>query len=189
MLPEQLIKNKTILDLGSCVSSLGAWSLHHNAKEYTGIEYDKNLCDLAEKNLSKYFDNWNIINKDIIDFLDTDNSRFDIIVASGILNYYYDQKVVIDKIVTKTKILIIDSQGPYPIISDEPVIVYKKRIDIVNGKKNHTFHGYPNIEYYDMILKRHNFVSYHNEYVKEKIPQIYNNNTKYNRYMVRYVEV
>lgn len=178
MLPEELIKDKTILDLGSCVSSLGAWTLHHNAKEYTGVECNKDLCDLAIKNLSNYFDNWNIIHTDVEYFLNTDNRHFDIIVASGILNYYYDQKVVLDKIVTKTKTLIIDSQGPYPIVSNDPVIVYKKRPD--------GFHGYPNDLYYDMILKQHNFEKHA---YSPDIPEIYNDNTEYNRYMIRYVEV
>ena len=94
------------------------------------------------------------------------------------MNYYYDQKVVLDKIVTKTKTLIIDSQGPYPIVSNDPVIVYKKRPD--------GFHGYPNDLYYDMILKQHNFEKHA---YSPDIPEIYNDNTEYNRYMIRYVEV
>ncbi|MGB1012174.1 MAG: hypothetical protein ACPGVP_20840, partial [Thiolinea sp.] len=38
LLPEKLIKDKTILDLGSCNGSAGQWTLFHGAKHYTGVE-------------------------------------------------------------------------------------------------------------------------------------------------------
>ena len=41
MVPPEIIKGKTILDVGSCMGATGAWSLYHGAKDYTGVEIQK----------------------------------------------------------------------------------------------------------------------------------------------------
>lgn len=86
------LQGKNILDLGSCVGSLGAYALHFGASSYTGIEYDKDLADISSENLIKYFPNrnWVIINTSVENFFETNEKKFDIVIASGIIHAVFD---------------------------------------------------------------------------------------------------
>ena len=48
------LNGKTVLDIGSCVSSLGAWVLDRGADFYQAIEFSNNLSQSAHNNLTKY---------------------------------------------------------------------------------------------------------------------------------------
>ena len=95
LLPLELVKGRTILDLGCCVGATGAWVLHHGAKKYTGIDLDQEFVTQSNTNLAKYFseDKWNVIQSSIEDFLANNNKKYDIIVASGVIyafiNYHW----------------------------------------------------------------------------------------------------
>ena len=60
----------------------------------------------------------------------------------------------------------------------------KKWEDSINEKFSQLKQRFPML--YDMILKQHNFEKHA---YSPDIPEIYNDNTEYNRYMIRYVEV
>ena len=106
------LEDKTVLDLGSCVSSLGAWVLDKGAKHYHGVEYDQTLCNLAKDNLSKYFKNFTITQDFIENFFKTNTERFDIIVASGIIYGYFNPSEFIDDVVKLGNNIIIESRHP-----------------------------------------------------------------------------
>ena len=63
LLPTELVQGKTVLDLGCCVGSAGAWVLDCGAKSYTGVEIQSTMSDLAAQNLAQCYpdSNWTII--------------------------------------------------------------------------------------------------------------------------------
>jgi SAM-dependent methyltransferase len=118
MLPEYIVKNKTVLDLGSCLGASGHWSLGHGSTHYTGVEIQKPQSDISQKLLSKYWDSnkFSIISKDFIDFLDeaiTEGKRYDIVLMIGVIYAFIDQYSLLEK-VSKVcdKYLLIDSVYP-----------------------------------------------------------------------------
>ena len=82
-----LIKDKKVVDLGSCLAATGAWCLHHGASKYVGIELQKEFCNQSKKNLEKYFPdaNWEVRQQSLTDFFNTNTEKFDIIVAFGVI--------------------------------------------------------------------------------------------------------
>lgn len=89
-LPSWLIKEKTILDLGSCFGAYGHYALSHGAKHYTGVELQKQFVDKSSELLSKYHTNFDVIEKDALLFLKETTEKYDIVVASGLLHGYTD---------------------------------------------------------------------------------------------------
>ena len=114
-LPDYLVQDKTILDLGCCGGATGAWVLSHGARHYTGVELQSKFCDLAKNNLSKYFnqDSWEIKEQSFNEFFINNINKFDIVVALGVLYHSADyirtlenfSKLSLDRI-------IIDSYCP-----------------------------------------------------------------------------
>ena len=49
MAPAYIIKDKTILDLGSCLGATGHWCLSNGAASYTGIEFQKLYVEKSTK--------------------------------------------------------------------------------------------------------------------------------------------
>lgn len=90
--PEQLIKDKSILDLGCCIGGSGNWCLSKGAKSYTGVEFQSNYFEKAKTFLS-IFKNVELHNLTVEDFLHENQRQHDIVLAMGILhcfptNYY-----------------------------------------------------------------------------------------------------
>ena len=106
------LKDKTVLDLGCCVSSLGAWVLDNGAKHYHGVEYDEALCNLSRDNLSKYFDNWTITQAFVEDFFEKNTEHFDIVIASGIIYGYNNPSDFIDELTNISDKIILESRHP-----------------------------------------------------------------------------
>ena len=112
-LPLNLIENKTILDLGSCLGAAGYYSLYHNAKHYTGIECQDYYYNTSIKLLSNNFrtDKFSIIKEDIIQFLDNNQTEYDLTLASGILYGFLDPINLLEKLAKITKeYLVIDTR-------------------------------------------------------------------------------
>lgn len=125
------LTDKTVLDLGCCVAGSGAWVLSNNARHYTGVEYHKNLADIAITNLNKSFtsDRWTIENKSIEDFLPL-STRYDIIIASGVLYGFFDPIVFLKKLTEISDCIIIESIHPQTNafnLEKEEFILFKKQ--------------------------------------------------------------
>ena len=115
-LPIELIKNKSILDLGCCVGAMGAWCLENGAVSYTGIEAQNEYAKTAHTLLSKYKHKAKIINSDINSFLDKciqNKTRFDIIICLGVIYVFLDPIQVLQKLSKiSNKSIVIDSMFP-----------------------------------------------------------------------------
>ena len=113
---ESIFKNidfhsKRILDLGCCVGYTGAWALVSGATHYHGIEFSKELSEIACQNLSKSFDKstWQITNSSVEDFLDSNHDKFDIVVAMGVAYSFKEPVSFIEKILTIGSAVIVES--------------------------------------------------------------------------------
>ena len=88
MLPPSLVTGKRILDLGSCVSSAGAWCLFHGASFYQGVEISEEFVQNATFSLKKYYPSklWDVNQNYFEDFLANNKKPFDVLIASGIIH-------------------------------------------------------------------------------------------------------
>lgn len=117
MLPRNIIKNKTVLDLGSWISATGQWCLAHGAAHYTGVEIQSSLASVGEELLSKYWSNdrFKIINTDLEQYLDqciASNISYDIVLFVGVIQSFLNTFEILKKVSSVGKIVILD--GPIP---------------------------------------------------------------------------
>ncbi|KHF25057.1 hypothetical protein JV46_04980 [Solemya velum gill symbiont] len=88
MLPPDLIKEKRVVDLGSCLAATGAWCLSNGASFYKGIEIDDVFVKNSSICLNKYYstESWSITRNSIEDFLGNNEEKYDILIASGVMH-------------------------------------------------------------------------------------------------------
>jgi predicted RNA methylase len=115
LLPPDIIKNKSILDLGCCVGATGAWAMANGAASYCGVEYHKDLADIAKSNFEKSFPNSSvvIVNDSVENFFKTLDVKFDILIASGVMYAFYDPIPVLDLMIKSADTIIVESAHPY----------------------------------------------------------------------------
>ena len=101
LLPPDLVRGKTILDLGACLGSMCHWSLFHGAKKAVAVEPQKDFCDRMEHFLAKAEDTWpkshssssryEVVCADARKYLSQcKDQEFDIVVAAGVLHCFQD---------------------------------------------------------------------------------------------------
>ena len=93
LLPRAVVEGRTVLDIGCCVASTGAWCLGHGASHYVGIENNSELCELARRNLQQYHSlgSWQIINCSVEHYLEhRSDQRFDLVYCGGVIHAGYD---------------------------------------------------------------------------------------------------
>jgi len=112
-LPADLIKDKTILDLGSCLGAAGHHALSYGASHYTGVELQPYYFDTSKQILSKYWKEhqYEIIQQDVEEFLDiaiAENRKYDYVLAAGIIYGFVDIINILKKIskVSNTYVMI-----------------------------------------------------------------------------------
>lgn len=114
-LPESIVLNQTVLDLGSCLGAAGHFSLTLGARHYTGVEIQDYYVNHSTATLGKYWpkDKFTIVHQNVEDFLDyaiQAGQRFDTVVASGIVYVFLDAISLLKKISQVTnKFIVIDS--------------------------------------------------------------------------------
>ena len=167
MLPIDLVKDRTILDIGSCVSSLGAWALASGAKHYTGVEIQKELTIIAERNLVRYFNSarWKVITEDVEQWINS-LGQYDIIVVAGTLHTFVDHIAVLKKLASCTDCLIVESTHPH-IYSEMLTNMYDR--EIFNGYDKTVIHT---------LLESSLFKDTVRKILEEKLPVVYNRNSR-----------
>lgn len=114
MLPPEMIKGKTILDVGSCYAATGAWCLDNGATHYTGLEPQKAFVNKSSELLKKYYDTnqFEIVENTIEEW--TTSKKYDIVIASGILYGVFDPYKFVEKLtLLATENIIVESQHPF----------------------------------------------------------------------------
>ena len=147
-LPQWLVKDRTVLDLGSCLAAAGHWVLTQGAVSYTGVEVQEPYIATSQQLLKKYWPeaDTNIIGMEIEQFLDQAIARgqcWDIVIASGILYAFLDVFGLLAKIssVAGECVAIDTIQGGYATNSPYGVIVMMPRIPINYTEGTQAFFG------------------------------------------------
>jgi tRNA (cmo5U34)-methyltransferase len=115
LLPENLVRNKTVLDIGCCVAATGAWALGHGASHYTGIEIQQDFANIAKKNLIENFSNcdWHIVTSSLEDYIKDATEKFDIVVISSVLHSSVQYQKFIKDITNLAKTaVVVESKTP-----------------------------------------------------------------------------
>jgi len=119
MLPNNVVNNATVLDLGSCVGTSGHWCLGHGALHYTGVEIQKPQYEISKKLLSSYWteNQFELHNTDIVSFLDdavAHTKKYDIILLIGVIYTFLNHYSLLEKICQLCdRYIIIDSIYPF----------------------------------------------------------------------------
>lgn len=152
MLNNVNLKNKNILDLGSCLGYSGAYCLDvKKALHYTGVEYSKELADINSSVFKKYFskDKYQIINDSIENFVKNNNKKFDLTFMLGTLYGLKDPVNIIEHILQFSNTVIFESLYPHrfpgveEFISDNyPFVSYgEQQMNFDNNQLNLKFTG------------------------------------------------
>jgi SAM-dependent methyltransferase len=124
-LPEWLIKDKTVLDLGSCLGAAGYYAIKTGAKEYIGVEAQTHYVDLSNSLLSKYCpqDSYKIIQQEVEDFLDeqiANGVKYDVVLAAGVIYCFLDIVNILKKITMVAKDVVVIDTINWPASIDSP---------------------------------------------------------------------
>lgn len=115
LLPVDVCKGKSILDLGSCVGASGAYALYNSAEKYVGVEQDSELYRISSDNfLRTDFQNYDIVHSTVEHFLKNNKEKFDIVLCMGILHVFdnpFEYWRLIAKCAKNT--ILVDQHHPY----------------------------------------------------------------------------
>lgn len=137
MLPQNIISDSTILDLGCATAAAGHWCISNNCRSYTGVEIQNDYVKTAKQLLP----NSEIIHSDIIDFLQGTDRKWEVVIAAGILHGVFNPFKVIelmDKVATNY--IIIENNETYE--NWTPTIHFRKTNMINAGDLGNPHHGF-----------------------------------------------
>jgi SAM-dependent methyltransferase len=166
-LPEKIVKDCTVLDLGSCLGATGQWVLSHGCKHYTGVEIQPKMVETSNNLLSKYWknDQFTIVKQDVREFLKQsilENKKWDVVVAVGIIYAFLDTYGILKEITEVTgKIVVIDSIYPNW-LSTSPIIDVIRGQHINSEDEQTAFSGAgtrPNPEALKILMESLKFIS------------------------------
>jgi SAM-dependent methyltransferase len=113
-LPEGLVRNKTVLDLGSCLGAAGQWALFYGASRYVGVETQEDYVVKSRELLASHGNRAEIVHGDIRSFLAAAPSQqFDVTVAMGVIYLFFDPHALVKELCRVSKeAVVIESVFP-----------------------------------------------------------------------------
>ena len=151
-LPPNLVENKTVLDLGSCLGAAGHHALTHGASFYTGVEIQQYYVDSSRELLNKYWnsDKFEIIQQDVEEFLDiaiSQNKKFDYVLAAGVIYGFVDIVNILKKITMVAKSCVMIDTLTVHVTTDDPKsgIILVNEQGMVKGKNADEYSYYSGI--------------------------------------------
>lgn len=139
LLPSEVIKGCTILDLGSCYGASGQWCLSNGASYYTGIEVQSDMAQASQEMLSNYWTDFKIVNSSIEDFVTTTSTTYDITIIFGVLYAFLDQYGLLKKVAAITnKIIIVDTIYPRAMMTADDSIIEIITNQHINSSQENT---------------------------------------------------
>jgi 2-polyprenyl-3-methyl-5-hydroxy-6-metoxy-1,4-benzoquinol methylase len=126
MAPAHILKDKTILDLGSCLGATGHWCLSHGAASYTGVEFQKSYVDKSTELLSRHWPSskFEIIQTEIEDFLKSSTKRYDVVFACGVLYGFLNTVGILELIAKSAEdCIVIDSSYPAELTHNRSTVI------------------------------------------------------------------
>lgn len=159
-LPTWLVKDATVLDLGSCLGAAGHMALSNGASYYTGVEIQDKYVNDSRTILSKYWPGkFDIVQAELEGFLDKcilEEIKFDVVVASGVLYAFLDIVKILEKISrVSNKTILVDTMYVQD-AGNKGVIIIKNDSTMVYAEGAKTFTGIGstcNLTALDIIFK------------------------------------
>ena len=135
LLPRELIQGKTILDLGCFQGATGDWCLKNSVASYTGVEISQDFSDTARHLMTKHHPggNWRILTQGFDQFFDSNETKFDIIFAWGVLHHTLDHVWFLTELAKRADHVIIGARTPRVMWRDttvDPDFLKKLEYDI-----------------------------------------------------------
>lgn len=119
--PAWLVKDASILDLGSCIGATGHWCLAQGARHYVGVEAQEEYVNISRQLLANEWpaDRFEIVSQDIESFLANNAEQFDCVFACGVIYAFLDTYGLLKMIAaTAQKAIMIDTA--YPSVMSQP---------------------------------------------------------------------
>jgi predicted nicotinamide N-methyase len=213
LLPSEIIRNKTVLDLGSCNAASGAWCLSKGAASYRGVEYQEPFVKSSSELLTKYYPQkkWEIIQSSIEDYLRSRTDDFDIVLASGVLYAFSDVIGILTAMAGIANALVIESRHPQTLwktaflsaamkktliqskhyiefIENEPFISLGREAMVMPGEQTMYFKGTrPSMGAIKYVMQNLDFqyVDAMNLALKRRIPEWYSPFERFGLFFVR----
>ena len=114
LLPPSLVKDRSILDVGSCLGATGWYSLSNDCRIYLGLEMQAWFCDRSKELLSAHpRQDWQIANNSLQTYMTFDRNHYDIIVAWGVLNGLYDPIPALEWMMKRSDVVSLDLPIPH----------------------------------------------------------------------------
>lgn len=114
ILPPELIKNKTILDVGCYMGATGAWALANGARHYTGIDARQKDLELGAEIFKKYFQTTQYTLIETWAEKYQSKVKYDIVIASGVMYSVFDSFNFVKTIANFARdIIILDNVHPF----------------------------------------------------------------------------
>lgn len=119
LFPPELLKGKTVLDLGSCLGATGHWCLSNGATYYTGVEVQPAYAKLSEKLLGKYHaGKFKIYQQPIEKWLtEVHTETYDIVCLLGVLYAFSDYFFILKRAAALSR-EFVTIEGIYPRIQN-----------------------------------------------------------------------
>jgi hypothetical protein len=119
LLPEHVVKDSSVLDLGSCIGATGYWALRLGAQRYLGVEHQAGYADLSRE-LLKNFSAAEIATVTAEDYLSKTDEPFDVVCLLGVAHGVFDPLSLIrDAARRAERYLCFDDMGWE---TDQPVL-------------------------------------------------------------------
>ena len=112
LLPPDLIRGKSVLDLGCCVGASGAWSMEHGAARYVGVEAQASYAASAKCLLARYAEAA-VCHESLEDYVARATDRFDVVLLAGVLHIFLDPAQTLRNIARlAAKTMVVDTFMP-----------------------------------------------------------------------------
>ncbi|THB73370.1 MAG: methyltransferase domain-containing protein [Gammaproteobacteria bacterium] len=138
------LKDKSVLDLGSCIGATGQWVLFHGASEYTGVEAQESYVERSRELLCHHGDKCTIVQSSIEEFLANNTRKYDVIVMLGVIYAFLNHHEILSKITEICNdIVVIEGIYPYPPVGNPkaPIIEITSQHPMVLADKEQNIRG------------------------------------------------
>jgi hypothetical protein len=104
LFPEEMVRGKSVLDLGCCIGATGHWCLSLGAASYTGVELQAEYATTARTLLEKHHPGKAIVFAAPIEtWLATNQQAYDVVAALGVIYVFTDYYSVLANITRAAK--------------------------------------------------------------------------------------
>lgn len=113
-LPPELVRGRTVLDLGSCLGHAGWWALRNGARFYCGVEAQGEYAEAALRLFAAHFSpgQYQLVHDDLIGFLERDRRAFDVVLLAGITYGFIDPLYLLRLCAGRAATVVVDTAYP-----------------------------------------------------------------------------